>query len=306
MTVDKHRFSGNKISVCICVYLWAFFIAQSVLAEETPRSAMRKGLQAYRKGDYTNAVVLLEKAALEFPEMANYNLGNAQYRLGEFEKAAEYYNDALRTTDLNLQQQAYFNRGNALLACTTRLPDKEQLGRAIEYAFQAMDMYEKAILLDPEDIDAKQNFERAQKLRLDLERNLGRWYFNDAEAELSQFKAGNAQALYRKARKQFEHILENVNPNDSDSRLYLPQVNARLEMLRQAVDDAEDDLQTALKQIDEYQYALAAARLTKETDQRKYAFDIKPDLKNKYDETIQKNQEVLQIIQDLSDLNIVK
>jgi hypothetical protein len=77
-------------------------------------------------------------------------------------------------------------------------------------------------------------------------------------------------------------------------------------MLRRAVEAAESDLATALRQIDEYQYMLAAQRLTTETDERKYAFDLKPDLKNEYEETIQKNQEVLKIIRELSTLNIAK
>jgi hypothetical protein len=51
---------------------------------------------------------------------------------------------------------------------------------------------------------------------------------------------------------------------------------------------------------------LAAQRLTTATDERRYAFDIKPDLRKEYEETIQKNDEVLQIIRELSTLNIVE
>jgi len=278
----------------------------SVHAEDTPRSAMRKGLKAYKAGDYTNAVELLEKTALEFPDIGNYNLGNAYYRLGDYEKAEEHFNEALRSTDLQLQARAYFNRGNSMLAQSTTLTGNEQVGMAIELAFQAMDMYEKAILLDPEDLAAKQNFERAQTLRLKLEFDLGQRYYDDAESLLSQFKAKDAQANYLKARKQFEHILADVDPNDAESKQYLPKISERLDMLDRAVETAEQDLKTALQQIEEYQYALAAERLTAESDERKYAFDLKPDLKKRYDETIQKNQQVLQIIKDLSDLNIVK
>ncbi len=273
-------------------------------AEETPRSAMRKGLKAYRRGDYTNAVEQLEKTALEFPAIGNYNLGNAQYRMSDYEAAANTYNEALRTTDLELQAKAYFNRGNALLARTTALSGPGQIGVAIELAFQAMDMFEKSILLAPEDLEAKQNFERAQQLRLKLEYNLGKWHFDQAEALLQEYKAKDAQTNYRQARKQFEHILENVDPNHGESAQYLPKAAERLEMLQRAVEDAENDLEIALRFIEDYQYMLAAQRLTTETDERKYAFDIKPDLKKQYDETIQKNQEVLKIIQELSNLNL--
>lgn len=265
---------------------------------------MRKGLKAYRQGAYTNAVEMLEKTVLEFPAIGNYNLGNAQYRVGDYEAAAENYNEALRTTDLALQAKAYFNRGNALLARTTTLTGPEQIGLAIELAFQAMDMFEKSILLNPEDLEAKQNFERAQQLRLQLEYNLGKWYYDQAEALLQEYKAKDAQTNYRLAGEQFEHILEDVDPNHGEAAQYLPKVGERLEMLRLAVEAAEYDLEVALKQIEDYQYMLAAQRLTTETDERKYAFDIKPDLKKKYEETIRKNQEVLEIIRELSNLNL--
>ena len=275
------------------------FGALTVHAEDTPRSSMRKGLKAYRQGDYTNAIVHLQKTVLEFPDIGNYNLGNAQYRAGDFEAAADSYNEALRSTDLKLQAKAYFNRGNALLARTTALTGPEQIGMAIELTFRAMDMYEKVILLEPKNPEAKQNFERAQQLRLKLEYNLGSWYFDQAEGLLSEYKAKDAKKNYLLARKQFAHIIENVEPDHAESKQHLPKINERIEMLALAVEAAEHDLKTALKQIEDYQYMLAAQRLTTETDERKYAFDLKPDLKKQYEQTAQKNGEVLKIIQDL-------
>ena len=150
---------GNRQSA-IFLYLSSiailFITASTGHAEETPRSAMRKGLKAYNAGDYTNAVTLLEKTVLEFPGTGNYNMGNAYYRMGEYEKAAECYEEALRTTDLKLQANACFNRGNALLAQTTVMTEPEQIGQAIECAFQAMAMFEQSLLLHPEDLQAKQ------------------------------------------------------------------------------------------------------------------------------------------------------
>ncbi len=281
-------------------------LACGARAEETPRSAMRKGLRAVKAGDYTNAVALLEKTTLEFPDVGNYNLGVAFYLMEDFEKAADRFNEALRSADLELQQAAYYNRGNALLARTTRMTGNEQIGMAIECAFQAMDMFEKAILLDPDDLAAKQNFERARNLRVRLEFNQGKWHYDLAEEQLKEFKAKDARDNYRKAKTQFEHILADVDRNNADSQRYLPQVVERLDMLKRAVEDAEGDLATALRQIEDYQYMLAAQRLTTLTDERRYAFDLEPDLGKRYEETIQKNGEVLKIIEELSELNTVK
>jgi tetratricopeptide (TPR) repeat protein len=286
--------------------VWLTITVLAAHAEDTPRSAMRKGLKFYKAGDYTNAVQALEKTALEFPDLGNYNLGNAHYRNGDFEAAERAYTEALRTTDLALQAKAYFNRGDALLARTTVLTGPEQIDLAAELAFQAEDMFEKAILLDPADLATKQNFEKARQLRLNLEFNKGKWLFDQAEALLKEFKAKDAKRNYEQAKTQFEHILKDIDPNQNKSTQYLKNVEERLEMLRKAVEVAEQDLATAVQYIEDYQYMMAAKQLTTETDDRKYAFDLKPELKKKYEETIQKNQDVLKIIQELSTLNIAK
>lgn len=288
---------GIKTAASICVCLWA--TASVVYAEDTPRSSMRKGLKAYKANNYTNAVEHLEKTVLEFPATGYYNLGNAQYRNGDYEKAASSFNEALRTTDLDLQAKSYFNRGNALLARTTELTGQEQISLAIELAYQATDMFEKSILLRPDDLPSKKNYEKARTLQLNLENNLGKWHFDQAESLLTEYKAKDAQENYRLAKKQFEHILNNLEPGHAESAQFIPKIDARLEMLALAVEAAQIDLESALKYIEDYQYILAAQRLTTETDERKYAFDIKPDLKKKYEQTIEKNAEVLKIIEDL-------
>ncbi len=305
MNADQHKFIGGK-SGWLLVAL-GLLMATVAHAEETPRSSMHNGLKAYKKGDYTHAVESLEKTVLEFPALGKYNLGNAQYRLGNYKEAANSFNEALHTSELELQAKAYFNRGNALLAQTTDLAGQEQIGKAIELTFQAKDMFEKSILLVPDDRAAKQNFERAQQLRLTLEYNLGTWYFDQAESLLQEYKAKDAQTNYQHALKQFNHILGNVDPDHGESEQRIPIIQDRLDLLQKAVKTAEVDLQIALQQIKDYQYMLATQRLTTETDDRKYAFDIKPDLKKQYEETIQKNQAVLKIIADLfPSKNLVK
>jgi tetratricopeptide (TPR) repeat protein len=282
------------------LFLLVPFIAK---AEETPRSAMRKGLKSFEAGDYTNAVQYLEKTALEFPDIGNYNLGNAHYRNGDFEAAEKNYTEALRSTDLQLQANAYFNRGNALLARTTVMTEPEQIQLAAELAFQAEDMFEKSILLAPDDLAAKRNFERARNLRIKLEFNRGKWLYDQAEGLLKEFKAKDAKKNYLQAKTQFEHILNNIDPNQNKSKQYLANVDERLEMLKKAVEESEQNLATAIQQIKDYQYLLAGQRLVEESDARKYAFDLKPELKKKYEETVKKDQEVLKIIKELSTLN---
>ena len=78
-------------------------------------------------------------------------------------------------------------------------------------------------------------------------------------------------------------------------------------MLTQAVTDAQTDLTQALRLIQDYQYLLAANILVRESTERTYAFDITPELKTRYEQTLQKNQQIITIVNDLlKDMNTAK
>jgi Ca-activated chloride channel homolog len=279
--------------------------ATNAQGEGTPRSDMRRGLQEYKQGNYTNAVELLKKTVLEFPDIGHYNLGNALYRIENYEEAEKAFEEALRSEQVDLQANAYFNRGCSMLARTTSLTSTDQIGLAAELCFQAQTMFEKSLLLRPDDLEAKRNFERAHQLRNELEFNQGRWLYDQAEELLKAFNAKEAKPKYEQAKKQFEHILENVDPDHKKAQQFLPNVIDRLDMLKRAVDEAEKDLRAADVFITSYQYMLAAQRLVKESDERKYAFSLKPDLQKKYEETLQKTSEVLDILNKLdTNLNL--
>ena len=70
-------------------------------------------------------------------------------------------------------------------------------------------------------------------------------------------------------------------------------------MLAQAVADAQADLTQSLRLIQDYQYLLAANLLVRESPERNYAFDIQPELKTQYEQTMQKNQQIIAIVNDL-------
>ena len=297
----------RRSSALALVVLLAFgFSPFDARAEETPRSAMRKAIRAYKSGDYSNAVEYLKKTAAEFPGIGNYDLGNALYRSGDYAAAADAFEEALRSTDLTLQQMAYYNLGNALLARTTTLTDPGQIVQASALAFKALDAYEKAILLDPEDLDAKRNFEKAFRLWANLEFNRGKWLYDQADSLLKQFKAKDAKRDLLLAKKQFAHVLADVDPNHAQATAYLKNVEEKLDMLDRAVEAAKFDLETARKQIDDYQYAMAARRLSTQTPERRYAFDLQPELKKKYEELLKKDGDVLKILSRHSDRNLAE
>lgn len=127
-------------------------------------------VKAYRGGDYSNAFQTLEKITEKFPDIGNYNRGNVLYRQKDFQASEKAYSSAAaQTSDNKLKQAALYNRGTALLAGMTTQTDPSQMDAKISVATEAAGLFEQALALNPADLDAKKNLERAINLKEQLE-----------------------------------------------------------------------------------------------------------------------------------------
>jgi Ca-activated chloride channel family protein len=122
------------------------------------------GDEFYQDGDYKQAESEYIKELTEKSESIRlqFNLGDAQYKAGAYEKAIASYTQALDSDDLELQAQSYYNRGNA----------RYRLGKAslktnpehtMELYSQAIKDYEGSLALHPEDADATFNRDLVKK-----------------------------------------------------------------------------------------------------------------------------------------------
>ena len=130
-----------------------FFMALSIPSfSQNAKSAIIKGNKAYSENNF-NAAEKEYRNALKNSEKnftADYNLGNALYRKDSVEEAAKSYDNAIQnTTDNSIKQQAYYNKGVAYQKAK-KLPE-------------CILAYKNALLLNPQDEDARQNLQRALK-----------------------------------------------------------------------------------------------------------------------------------------------
>jgi Ca-activated chloride channel homolog len=114
--------------------------------------------KAFQKGDYTKAEQDYRQAAAKNPDKPElqYNHGAAAYKAGGFDQAAESFAKAMKTDDLTLQQDNYYNLGNTQY----RLGQKTEQANApetIKTWEQSVQSYEAALQLKPDDADAKYN-----------------------------------------------------------------------------------------------------------------------------------------------------
>lgn len=109
-----------------------------------------EGNDRFAKEAYLEALAAYQSAQIESPDLAEpyYNAANALYRQGAYAEALEQMEEALRyAADETVAENSFFNLGNA----TFNLQSWEE----------AVDAYTEALLLNPDDQDAKYNLELA-------------------------------------------------------------------------------------------------------------------------------------------------
>lgn len=146
---EKKKSKTGKIKFTL--FLLILIIPFYGTAQTSP-SLIEKGNQFYRNQDYHKAIDTYLKTIQSNgnPSIANFNLGNAYFKNENKDKALQYYNEVInRSTDQGLKQSAFYNKGVVL-------QKNNQLT-------EAADAYKNALLLNPNDEEARQNLQRILK-----------------------------------------------------------------------------------------------------------------------------------------------
>jgi Ca-activated chloride channel family protein len=124
----------------------------------SPSQALKK----YQKKDYRSAYTEYQRLFEKNPADARlaYNAGAAAYQAQDFDAAAKSFQSSLATSDPGLQQQSYYNLGNAefRLGQSSKNPE-EKMGNWEE----AIEHYDAALKLNPKDRDALYNKQLVEK-----------------------------------------------------------------------------------------------------------------------------------------------
>jgi Ca-activated chloride channel family protein len=117
----------------------------------------------YQSGDYPNAAQKYREAIDAQPTRKDleYNRGDAAYKAKDFTEAEDAYRQALETPDLNLQENTYYNLGNAQFKDGEAL-QKADSKKTRELWEQALQSYESALKLK-DAADTKYNYDYVKK-----------------------------------------------------------------------------------------------------------------------------------------------
>ncbi len=120
-------------------------------------------LRDYKAGKFNEAQKEYERLAAEDrtgDARFTFNAGTAAYRATNYDAAIRLFTIALTARDLKLQQAAYFNLGNAQFRLGQSTNDLDELQRRWESAIQN---YQNAVTLDKNDADAAHNLAFAKR-----------------------------------------------------------------------------------------------------------------------------------------------
>jgi tetratricopeptide (TPR) repeat protein len=125
-------------------------ISSNSLNAQKGTVAIKKGNDAYQKGDYNSAITNYNKALEQDPEnaIAQFNLGNALQRTNKTEESTRLYEDVVKnSSDPVLQAKANYNNGLSLL-------EQKKLSEAIE-------AFKQALRLKSDDSETRENLQKA-------------------------------------------------------------------------------------------------------------------------------------------------
>jgi Ca-activated chloride channel family protein len=196
-TANRRPLTTGKAAVAsIATLLILAFLLHPQKASASPQGAEK----AYKKGDYALAVKEYKAAADKSPEdrQLQFNLGAAAYKNKDYKEASNALRKALATTELSLQNRAYYNLGNTLYR-QGQGTEKSNPQTTIKQWQTAVDAYEGALKLNPKDKDARFNQEFVKKKleelkkkqKQDKKKNKGKGKNKDKDKNKNQ---GNKQA----------------------------------------------------------------------------------------------------------------
>jgi Ca-activated chloride channel homolog len=130
-----------------------------------PAFATVPGVNAYQQGKFEDAYKEFQDTLKSHPQSRaedklQFDSGTAAYKLKDYNKALESFSQGLLTPDTGLQTKGHYNLGNTLYQ---RGETQKNDDKKLSDWTNALDHYEQTLKLDPQNKEAKDNYEYVKR-----------------------------------------------------------------------------------------------------------------------------------------------
>lgn len=162
----SREFAESLPARSILLFLLGLFLlaCPSQALAKSARQLVAKGNEAYKFGQYQDALEHYDQAAPEAPDspVIDFNRGAALYKSGDYAQAAEAFAQAaLKSQDPQLASRSKFNLGNCSYR-ETELLRQTNVTQALAACQKSIHSYQEALALDGAFKPAAQNIEIAR------------------------------------------------------------------------------------------------------------------------------------------------
>ena len=146
----------NYKKIVLLILIFSFVLTNTILSADilTYGKAIQnlKGIKDYDKENYQDSEKKFSDNAIRYPDDSrlHFNQGNAQYKNGKLEDAEHSYNLTLKNQEFNERSKALQNLGNV------KFQQKDYKN--------AIGNYRDALIEDPQNMDARYNYELAARM----------------------------------------------------------------------------------------------------------------------------------------------
>lgn len=182
-------------------------------------ASIRNGNKLYRQSNFGQSVAEYKKAVTASPgnSVANYNLGNAEFRTNQLTEAVDSYDASIKKSDeKSVKEKSFYNKGVAY-------SKQQNLKESIE-------AWKSALKLDPNDVEARENLQKA--------------LLEQKKQQEKQDQKKNEEEKKNDKKKQEKDQQQQDKQQPEQSRLSKKQVEQLLKALAQKEKEVQQKMQS--------------------------------------------------------------